>query len=1005
MVAHMSRFTLGLLALTATLLPIPDHYIESMELLPFAEKEWTVLIYQGADNDLEDALLRDFNEMERVGTTTNLNIVVQIDRSPNNYDTSDDNWTNTRRYLVNKDPNETPPGSGIPNSHIVSTLLQNLPKQNMASENVFVDFVMWGIANFPAKRYFLILADHGWGVRPFQGSGVRRGLIQSETFGNDFLTSPELKSAFTQIKAVLGRKLDVVGYDASEMSQLENAYLIRNDVEWLVASQLSEPNDGYPYDQILQELASRPTISTKLFLQKIVTHYMNSYVSGQPTVGAGDSVTIAIYNTANLQPIVDAVDTLAHELLKRHVDLKDTLNNIRSRTQMVGETIYRDLYHFAEVVKANISDTDVQAAAQAIIDAHGPSPTGALLLEAHRTGGDINVEDAHGISVYLPQENLYSTLGGFEPSYLTELDFAQDTKWGKLLETRADSDAPQINERFPMTSEPLLLVRPALSIELTDRGNAEIAVSSIAAKIDGTALSKEALTFNEINGTLTIIPLNPLSIGTHSIEITASDNNGNAAQPLTFNIVVQPPTLPKGISMIGLPIGASESDPRSVLNDSGAQLARWNPSENEWKLFPNEAFASLVPPDTGPTETVDTPPAGLGYFSKLTRTAIFNYAGMPLLPDETYSIGLKMGSNGAPGWNQFSNPFPTTVPWSQVEVRSGAQTMSIAEAIAARLILSRPFRYIQNPNDPNLPGEYEALSGDALTLKPFEANWLKVGEDVTLLIRGPTAIGSKGHRGNLPIIPEYQVPTVQGWQLRLMAFCGNTQDSFNFVGMAYGASNKFDAGDSPEPPIIPGTAIRLCMPRTTWGRYADDYSTDMRPSSSKATWDFTVEAHFPATEVVLAWEGLEYVPSQYRLLLTDLTTGSQIPMRIRSSYRFQTPTQETVHVRHFRLTALPRSMGRLIISNVQLKITVTNSYLNFSLSAPARISVALRTLAGRTVRRIVVNRAMGIGRQYIDWDLRDLQGHKMPPGFYVCEILGEDELGQSTITIHTFAIH
>ncbi|MFN3420892.1 MAG: hypothetical protein ACK40X_04105, partial [Armatimonadota bacterium] len=41
--------------------------------LPQPRKAWTVLVYQAGDNDLEEALIKDFNEMERVGSGPNLN--------------------------------------------------------------------------------------------------------------------------------------------------------------------------------------------------------------------------------------------------------------------------------------------------------------------------------------------------------------------------------------------------------------------------------------------------------------------------------------------------------------------------------------------------------------------------------------------------------------------------------------------------------------------------------------------------------------------------------------------------------------------------------------------------------------------------------------------------------------------------------------------------------------------------------------------------------------------
>ncbi len=44
--------------------------------------EWTVMVYLDSDNNLESAGIADINEMEIAGSTTDVNIVVQVDRIP-----------------------------------------------------------------------------------------------------------------------------------------------------------------------------------------------------------------------------------------------------------------------------------------------------------------------------------------------------------------------------------------------------------------------------------------------------------------------------------------------------------------------------------------------------------------------------------------------------------------------------------------------------------------------------------------------------------------------------------------------------------------------------------------------------------------------------------------------------------------------------------------------------------------------------------------------------------
>ena len=57
---------------------------------------------EALNNDLESFALADLDEMEFVGSTTDVNVVVQIDRSEL-YDTSNGNWTDARRFYVTHD--------------------------------------------------------------------------------------------------------------------------------------------------------------------------------------------------------------------------------------------------------------------------------------------------------------------------------------------------------------------------------------------------------------------------------------------------------------------------------------------------------------------------------------------------------------------------------------------------------------------------------------------------------------------------------------------------------------------------------------------------------------------------------------------------------------------------------------------------------------------------------------------------------------------------------------
>ena len=94
----MSRKLLFILVPLLLLIPPTVHAQE--ETVQVAE--WTILVYMVADNNLESAGIEDLNEMEQVGSTEEVNIVVQMDRHKE-YDTSNGDWTGTKRFYITQD--------------------------------------------------------------------------------------------------------------------------------------------------------------------------------------------------------------------------------------------------------------------------------------------------------------------------------------------------------------------------------------------------------------------------------------------------------------------------------------------------------------------------------------------------------------------------------------------------------------------------------------------------------------------------------------------------------------------------------------------------------------------------------------------------------------------------------------------------------------------------------------------------------------------------------------
>ncbi len=113
--------------------------------------QWTILVHVAADNNLEGMGLADVNEMELSGSTPDVNVIVQIDRSAD-YEKADGDWTTTRRYYIQQDKDM---------NVINSTLLEDMGELDSGAPETIVDFATWGITNYPAQKYMFVMWDHG----------------------------------------------------------------------------------------------------------------------------------------------------------------------------------------------------------------------------------------------------------------------------------------------------------------------------------------------------------------------------------------------------------------------------------------------------------------------------------------------------------------------------------------------------------------------------------------------------------------------------------------------------------------------------------------------------------------------------------------------------------------------------------------------------------------------------------------------------------------------------
>lgn len=130
------------------------------------QKKWTVLIYANGNNELEPEMVQSLLDSEKVGSSENINVLMQIGRVKRELvkiirpgdilPVEGENWTGVRRYYVRK------AGNVNVCQKIESELLEDLGKLNMADPKVLYEFIKWGMESYPAEKYMLFIGGHGF---------------------------------------------------------------------------------------------------------------------------------------------------------------------------------------------------------------------------------------------------------------------------------------------------------------------------------------------------------------------------------------------------------------------------------------------------------------------------------------------------------------------------------------------------------------------------------------------------------------------------------------------------------------------------------------------------------------------------------------------------------------------------------------------------------------------------------------------------------------------------
>lgn len=371
---------------------------------PIPQDTWTILVYLDADNNLEEPGLYDMNEMEAAGSSDDVNVLVQIDRISGET-SADGNWTDTRRYRMEGDNNL---------DKISSPVLMELGELNMGDPATLTDFMVWGMTEYPAQHYALVLWDHGAGW-----FGVA---FDDTTSDGDGLTLPELDGAITQALQQTGvEKLDIIGFDACLMGQLDVYFAMQELAHYAVGSEELVPGLGWDYTAILERLYEEPDMSGEEWAGYLVSDFINFYTKIEPD----EFVTMSAVDLGKFSQLTDAMLRLSQALQTNPAFHASAVGDARGGAEGYA-LVYPedaeyyaaiDLWHFASILSQRSPDEQVIAAAKEVMTA----VESTVLAADHGDG----FTHAKGIALYFPRTADY-----LSSRYRNETPLNQ---WGNFL--------------------------------------------------------------------------------------------------------------------------------------------------------------------------------------------------------------------------------------------------------------------------------------------------------------------------------------------------------------------------------------------------------------------------------------------------------------------------------------------------------------------------------------------------------------------------------------------
>lgn len=350
-------------------------------------------------------------------------------------------------------------------------LIDEQPSASMGEAQTLADFLSFAKTNYPAEKTAVVFWNHG--------GGSVSGASFDELYDFDSLTLDEMYTAFSSVwePSAENQPLELVGFDTCLMATVDVAYTFSDLAHYLVASEETEPANGWYYSQWVGALA-QDTSMDGAELGRVIC---DAYYAGCEEVGTQDNTTLSLTDLSKVGPLLEAYEAFGAEALaaactdpaffSQFGRVASQSENYGGNTKEQGYTNMVDLGHMARQSAGMLSSS------QSVLDALND-------CVLYQVGGQYRTE-ATGLSCYysyngdVDEFNSYAGLGAgeaFKYFYSYELTGELDDSGMEYIADMDFAELPEVQNLLTMGWD-------GASLDVDDNGTAYMTLGPEANEI------------------------------------------------------------------------------------------------------------------------------------------------------------------------------------------------------------------------------------------------------------------------------------------------------------------------------------------------------------------------------------------------------------------------------------------------------------------------------------------------------------------------------------------